>query len=70
MARGYARGREKDEAARAALKPLAPGERPTAVTVAGALALVLGVGNLASTSPAMRSVASVRRWSACCSTAA
>ena len=28
MARGYARGRAKDEAARAALKPLAPGERP------------------------------------------
>ena len=45
MARGYARGREKDEAARAALKPLGEGERPTAVTVAGALALVLGVSN-------------------------
>jgi hypothetical protein len=43
MERGYARGRARDEAARAALKPLAPGERPTAVTVgaiaAGALAL-------------------------------
>ena len=46
MARGYARGREKDEAARAALKPLEEGERPTAVTVAGALALVLGLSNL------------------------
>ena len=46
MARGYARGREKDEAARAALKPLAQGERPTAVTVAGGVALVLGVGNM------------------------
>ena len=46
MARGYARGREKDEAARAALEPLAPGERPTAVTVAGVVALVLGVGNV------------------------
>jgi len=46
MARGYARGREKDEAARAALKPLAEGERPTAVTVAGVVALVLGLGNV------------------------
>jgi hypothetical protein len=46
MARGYARGREKDEAARAALKPLATGERPVAVTVAGVVALVLGVGNV------------------------
>jgi len=45
MARGYARGRAKDDAARAALKPLREGERPTAVTVAGALALVLGVSN-------------------------
>ena len=26
--RGYARGRAKDDAARAALEPLAPGERP------------------------------------------
>jgi hypothetical protein len=43
MERAYARGRARDEAARAELKPLAPGERPTAVTVgaiaAGALAL-------------------------------
>ncbi len=46
MARGYARGREKDEAARAALKPLAQGERPVAVTAAGVVALVLGVGNV------------------------
>ena len=46
MAQGYARGREKDDAARAALKPLAEGERPTAVMVAGALALVLGLANL------------------------
>ena len=42
MARGYARGRAKDEAARATLKPLAPGERPLAVTIAGVVALVLG----------------------------
>ena len=46
LARGYARGREKDEAARAALKPLREGERPRAVTVAGVLALVLGLANL------------------------
>lgn len=45
MARGYARGRAKDEAARAALRALGEGERPTAVTVAGVLALVLGVSN-------------------------
>ena len=38
MARGYARGRERDEAARAALEPLAPGERPLAVTIAALLA--------------------------------
>jgi hypothetical protein len=46
MARGYARGRAKDEAARAALKPLAPGERPRAVTIAAIVAAVLGVANL------------------------
>ncbi|MDQ4049826.1 MAG: hypothetical protein M3131_10680 [Actinomycetota bacterium] len=46
MARGYARGRAKDEAARAALQPLAEGERPPAVTVAGAVALVLGTANI------------------------
>ena len=46
MARGYARGRAKDEAARAALRPLAEGERPLAVTVAGALALALGTANV------------------------
>ena len=45
MARGYARGRVKDDAARASLKPLAPGERPLAVTIAGITALVLGLIN-------------------------
>ncbi len=44
--RGYARGRAKDEAARAALEPLAPGERPTAVTVGALVALVLAAANL------------------------
>ncbi len=46
MARGYARGRAKDDAARAALKPLAEGERPTAVTVGAVAAGVLFVANL------------------------
>lgn len=46
LARGYARGRAKDDAARAALKPLAEGERPTAVTVAAIVAALLGIGNI------------------------
>ena len=44
--RGYARGRAKEEAARAALKPLAPGERPTAVTVSAIVAALLAAANL------------------------
>jgi hypothetical protein len=43
---GYARSRAKNEAARAALKPLAPGERPTAVTVGAIVAALLAVANL------------------------
>lgn len=46
MTRGYARGRAKDEAARAALEPLAEGERPGVVTVAAVTAFALGAGNL------------------------
>jgi hypothetical protein len=46
MARGYARGRAKDEEARASLVPLAPGERPTAVTVAFVVAVLAFVANL------------------------
>ena len=46
MARGYARGRVRDEAARAALVPLAPGERPRAVTIAGVVAAFIGLANL------------------------
>jgi len=45
-ARGYARSRERDEAARAALKPLRPGERPTAVTVGAIFAGLMAVANL------------------------
>jgi hypothetical protein len=44
--RGYARSRAKNEAARAALKPLAPGERPTAVTVGAIVAALLAAANL------------------------
>jgi hypothetical protein len=44
--RGYARSRAKDEAARAALKPLGPGERPTAVTVGAIAAAGLALANL------------------------
>jgi hypothetical protein len=43
---GYSRSRAKNEAARAALKPLAPGERPTAVTVGAIAAGVLALANL------------------------
>ena len=42
----YERGRQKDEEARRALKPLAPGERPTAVTVGAIAAGLLAVANL------------------------
>ena len=44
-ARGYERSRERDEAARAALKPLRPGERPTAVTVGAIAAAGLALAN-------------------------
>jgi hypothetical protein len=47
MARGYARGRERDAAARAALRPLEPGERPAAIKAAVALAAVLAIANVA-----------------------
>ena len=46
MPSGYARSRAKDEEARAALRPLRPGERPTAVTVGAIAATVLAVANL------------------------
>ena len=46
MARGYARSRERDEAARAALVPLAPGERPWPIVVCAALAVVFAVANV------------------------
>jgi hypothetical protein len=46
MTRGYARGRIKDEEARARLKPLRQGERPTAVTVGAVVALLAALANL------------------------
>jgi len=47
MARGYARAREKDAAAREALVPLAPGERPWPIVVSAILAVLFAVGNVA-----------------------
>jgi hypothetical protein len=46
MARGYARAREKDDAARAALVPLAPGERPWPITLSAVLAALFAVANV------------------------
>ena len=46
-ARGYARMRARDDAVRAELEPLAPGERPLAIKLAVALAAGIGIGNLA-----------------------
>lgn len=43
MARGYARGRQRDEAIRAGLVPLAPGERTTALVVAVVVAVALAI---------------------------
>jgi hypothetical protein len=46
MARGYARSRDKDAAARAALEPLAPGERPWPIALSAILAAAFAVGNV------------------------
>jgi hypothetical protein len=48
MAEGYARGRIRDDEARERLEPLAPGERPKAVTVAAIASAVLAVANVAA----------------------
>ena len=47
MRRSYARGEARNEAIRQSLEPLAPGERPGAVTVAAIVAVVLLVANVA-----------------------
>lgn len=49
MARGYARSRARNDAVRAGLEPLAPGERPRAVTVAAVFAAVAAVANVIAT---------------------
>jgi hypothetical protein len=46
--RGYARSEQRNEALRAGLTPLAPGERPRALAVAAVLAAALAVVNLAA----------------------
>jgi hypothetical protein len=46
MARGYERSRERDEAVRQGLEPLAAGERPGAVTAAAIVALVSALANV------------------------
>ena len=46
MARGYARAREKDDAAREALVPLAPGERPWPIALSAILAALFAIGNV------------------------
>ena len=45
----YARGRLRDEKIREELEPLAPGERPGAVTVAAIVAFVFAVANVIAT---------------------
>jgi len=46
LRRGYGRSEERNAALRAGLTPLAPGERPLALTVAAGLAAALAVVNL------------------------
>jgi hypothetical protein len=45
MRAGYARGEARNEEIRRSLEPLAPGERPGAVTIAAVVALVLAIAN-------------------------
>jgi hypothetical protein len=47
FARARARSEARNAAARARLQPLAPGERPTVVTIAAVVALALAIGNVA-----------------------
>ena len=48
LRRGYALGRARDDEIRAGLEPLAPGERPGAVTVAAIVAFVFAIANVAA----------------------
>ena len=45
----YARGRARDEAIRMNLEPLAPGERPGAVTIAAIVAFAFAIANVVAT---------------------
>lgn len=47
LARGYARGRVREEQIRAALVPLGPGERTTSLVVASVVAVVLAIAIVA-----------------------
>ena len=49
LRRGYARGRARDDAIRASLEPLAPGERPRVVTVAAMIAFAFAIANVVAT---------------------
>jgi hypothetical protein len=49
LRRRYARGRARDEAVRQSLEPLAPGERPRAVTIAAIVAFAFAVANVVAT---------------------
>lgn len=44
LRRGYARGRERDDAIRRALRPLAPGERTPPLIIASVVSLLLAIG--------------------------
>jgi hypothetical protein len=46
MSRGYARSRARADDVRAGLQPLAPGERPLAVTIAAVFAAALTIANV------------------------
>jgi hypothetical protein len=46
LERGYARSRERNDALRAQLEPFGPGERPAALKVSAAVAVLIAVGNL------------------------
>lgn len=46
MQRGYARSRARNDAIRAQLKPLAPDERPLALRLSAAVAVLIALGNL------------------------
>jgi hypothetical protein len=46
MERGYARSRARNDALRAELEPLSPGERPLALRLSALLAALIALGNL------------------------